>query len=352
MAGNRAQPADNTPGDEQVATGNINSDNKQSEGQATTHVKNDNESPDEDSTAIKEIEDSPAQKEQEEGQLKPDQILTHTFNDVKTLKVGEERQSKSVIFVSNLPWTISIQRVKQPEGKTSLGFYVSCNKGDKSTWSCEAVVEQRLLPVLKDMRVKAKRGSIDVYRRASSEMGYPNFLDWDDLVDVNKGYMSSDGKATFQISVDVKSVQQNSNDELSEPKQTLTHTFKNVNEMAIGENRMSKSVMYINEKPWKIIIMRLKQENDQTTLGLIASCNKDDKTDWSCHAQVEYRVLPVNSRMEVKSWTGGIDEYSKSNPNYGVPDIFTWNEAMNESSGFVSKRGDMTFQIVVETIRR
>ena len=47
MAGNRAQPADNTPGNEQVATGNINSNNKQSEGQTTTHVKNDNESPDE-----------------------------------------------------------------------------------------------------------------------------------------------------------------------------------------------------------------------------------------------------------------------------------------------------------------
>lgn len=286
----------------------------------------------------------------EEVEIKPEQILTHTFTNVGTLTVGQERQSDSVIFVSNLPWTISIQRVQQADGTTSLGFYVSCNKADKSDWSCEAVVEQRLLPVRKDVKVKAKRGSIDMYKTTTTDMGYPKFLDWDDLVDVRKGYISSDGSATFQIAVDVKSIKRNNPVDRRVPKQTLTHTFPQVKEMQIGENRASKSVMYINDRPWKIIIMRLKQENGESTLGLIASCNKDDKTDWSCEARVEYRVLPVKERLEVKSWTGNVDKYSRLNPNYGVPDIFMWKEAVDHESGFISDDGNMTFQIVVETV--
>lgn len=284
-----------------------------------------------------------------EVEIKPEQILTHTFANVDTLKVGQERQSDSVIFVSNLPWTISIQRVQQTEGETSLGFYVSCNKGDKTDWSCEAVVEQRLLPVRKDIKIKAKRGCIDMYKTITTDMGYPKFLDWNDLIDVSKGYISNDGSVTFQITVDVKSVSRSDAVQSRVPKQTLTHTFTKVKEMQVGQNRASKSVMYINDRPWKIIIMRLKQENGESTLGLIASCNKDDKSDWNCEARVEYRVLPVKKNLEVKSWTGGIDKYSRLNPNYGVPDIFMWNEAVDNESGFISDEGSMTFQIIVET---
>ena len=280
--------------------------------------------------------------------VQPEQILTHTFENVINLKVGEERHSGSVIFVKDLPWSMSIQRVKQVDDKTSLGFFVSCNKTDKTDWSCEAVVEQRLLPVIKDIRIKAKRGSIDVYKTSATDMGYPNFIDWDDVSDSSTGYMGKNGEMTFQIVVDVKSVHRNNPISDRIPKQTLTHTFPNVPSLEVDENRCSKSVMYVNELPWKIIIMRLKQQNGQTTLGLIASCNKDDKSNWSCKARVEYRLLPVRNGVEVKTWTGGIDQYNKLNPNYGVPDIFVWEDAVDVNTGFISEQGDMTFQIVVD----
>ena len=108
--------------------------------------------------------------------------------------------SETTTYAVGVPWKILVKRVKQPNNKRSLGFYLCCNKDDESEWSCFANARKyRIMSVKTGVDIKEQELGKHEYNNKQHTRGPSFFMDWDEAVNPDTGYITSDNKMTFQV---------------------------------------------------------------------------------------------------------------------------------------------------------
>lgn len=117
----------------------------------------------------------------------------YTINNFSSLK---GRALSPACYIRNLPWQILVMQKDAPSRENqhskSLGFFVQCNNGSKSTsWSCFASAELRL--------ISHKPGAEPLLRKCQNlnyskekDWGFSYFISWEDLLDPKQGYLKDD----------------------------------------------------------------------------------------------------------------------------------------------------------------
>ena len=135
----------------------------------------------------------------------PKHTLTHMFGDIRNMHNGAEQISESTMYIHGAPWKLCIARKHH-----SLAIYVYCDFDDGSDWTCKAFVECRLLPTKAENEAKTESFTHE-YNAKHKGYGCRNFIDWKDLINIEKGYISDEGSISCQIVVDAKHVQRTNN---------------------------------------------------------------------------------------------------------------------------------------------
>lgn len=105
-------------------------------------------------------------------------------------------------YIRGLPWKILIMprtHADRTPGIKSLGYFLQCNaENDSSAWSCHGSAELRILPAKETGEMLEKK--IDhVFYCKENDWGFSNFISWSDLINPEKGYITSDKKVTFEV---------------------------------------------------------------------------------------------------------------------------------------------------------
>ena len=101
---------------------------------------------------------------------------------------------------AGVPWKILVERVRHPNNKNSLGFYLCCNKDDQSEWSCNVKARKyRIMSVKTGVGNKEEERGEREFNNKSNSWGLASFLDWDKALNPDTGYITPDNKMTFQI---------------------------------------------------------------------------------------------------------------------------------------------------------
>ena len=322
---------------------------------------------------------------------KPEHVLIHTFNNVRDCKPGFFTHSNSELFLNHHPWQISIGKCRL--GK-HMGVYASCNKNDKSNWSCEAVVTIKIIPVKQGVEPIVEKLGRRVYTQgACSTLGNEKFLLWDKAFEVNNGFVTNDGQITLQMSVIITqpltrtccSSSYNINPcnaagELSskitsletgpiakKQKQflqdghILTHTFRNVRDFQTNDYHYSDSKLVIDCIPWQLLVIK-KTCWGTPFLGCFAACRLADNTDWSFEAEVDLKMLPVQHHrcpnqhskkcveksVKLKAYKLKPCVYARQgNTSWGIPEFLSWNEMIDVNNGYITCDGNITMQLSV-----
>lgn len=147
----------------------------------------------------------------------PSFYLINTFLDQTTEKTirlnicNVQHFSKKVFTpfttICNIPWRLSAKTEcsKRTNEKKFFSVYVDCNPESESClWSCSANVTIRIrstIPSESDI-VKCFDNN---FNYTSNNWGFPGFVEWDTLVDCNKGYVT-DGKLVLEATIKIKSI--------------------------------------------------------------------------------------------------------------------------------------------------
>lgn len=109
--------------------------------------------------------------------------------------------------IANLPWRLAAKTEcsKRTNNVKFFSVYIDCNPDSESTlWSCEAVVEFRLLsqaPLRQDSGAHSpdspsppffSRQFTNKFNYTSNNWGFPSFMEWSEVINENKGYIRSD----------------------------------------------------------------------------------------------------------------------------------------------------------------
>ena len=175
--------------------------------------------------------------------------------------------------------------------------------------------------------------------------GYASFINWNTLTDVDKGYMSENGDITCQIIVNTGPVKRAPVEKLRFPKAAFTHMYSDVGDMTVGTTKFSKTIMYLHDFPWK-----MKIERKGTSLAFYVYCNDGDKSEWSCKANIECKLLPMKEGVNAISKTFTYEFGNKSKyPGYGFHEFIDWNDLVDINKGYISENSEIICQAVVNS---
>jgi len=261
----------------------------------------------------------------------PEHTLTHTFGDIRNMKVDVPRYSSSTMEVRGIPWKIGIQRFDD-----SFTVFADCNSGDVGEWSCQATFTVKLIP----MKIGVKEitySSTNDFKNTVFSRGFPlKTVLWSDVIDIKKGYMNANGEITCQITVDMGEF-------IREDKKEIPHTlteYFNIKDLKEG-NKDGNSIKQIHGIEWKISITK-----SDGSLGMYASCHEKGDNKWSCKAAREFRLLPqidgVGSVIDI----GAEKEYNNTDNSWGV-DIISLSDVMDINKGYLNGSGEICCRVKV-----
>ncbi|PAV90569.1 hypothetical protein WR25_13249 [Diploscapter pachys] len=124
-------------------------------------------------------------------------------------KVGElnKKTTSSFHLIANLPWRLAAKTEcsKRTSQVKFFSVYIDCNPESESTlWSCEAIVEFRLLSQRAD-QPHFSREFTNRFNFNSNNWGFPSFMEWTDLLNPDRGYIRSD-KIMIEANITVQRV--------------------------------------------------------------------------------------------------------------------------------------------------
>lgn len=96
--------------------------------------------------------------------------------------------------IANLPWRLAAKTecTKRTSHVKFFSVYIDCNPESESTlWSCDAIVEFRLLSQRPDVP-HFSRQFTNKFNFNSNNWGFPSFMEWGDILNVDKGYVKAD----------------------------------------------------------------------------------------------------------------------------------------------------------------
>ncbi|XP_066292940.1 tripartite motif-containing protein 2-like isoform X1 [Branchiostoma lanceolatum] len=105
-----------------------------------------------------------------------------------------ERKFSPAVFIHNMPWKLCMQPyyfsfAQQPI--KNLAVYLYCVAGSRSSWSCHASAELRLIPVLRGVETIRRRLEHTFCTKYRS-CGFMHFMSWRDVCNPQKGYIKDD----------------------------------------------------------------------------------------------------------------------------------------------------------------
>lgn len=157
------------------------------------------------SSQISEVEDSKMDEAEDEddefGFYRSEATFSYTVEDVHKLN---DSVTSPPTWVRGLPWKILVMPRPGHDrtGATkNLGYFLQCNAdNDQTSWSCHGSAELRILPAKEGVEMLEKK--IDhVFYCKENDWGFSTFLNWNDAMSPEKGYISADKKMTFEVHV-------------------------------------------------------------------------------------------------------------------------------------------------------
>jgi len=133
----------------------------------------------------------------------------------------------------------------------------------------------------------------------------------------------------------------------------LTHTFRNIKALENGEKVFSQTAKFVQDVPWEVSVVKNSMGADEeggynrTCWTIFAHCNRKDKSEWSCDAIVNFRMIPVMEGRHIQEHKLKKRTFSNKANNVGIQHFHDWNEAMD--SGYITDEGEMTIQVVIQS---
>ncbi|VDN28999.1 unnamed protein product [Gongylonema pulchrum] len=96
--------------------------------------------------------------------------------------------------IANLPWRLAAKTecTKRTSNVKFFSVYIDCNPDSESTlWSCDAVVEFRLISQKPDVADFCRQFT-NKFNYNSNNWGFPSFMEWSEILNVDKGYIRGD----------------------------------------------------------------------------------------------------------------------------------------------------------------
>ncbi|KAJ1363595.1 BTB and MATH domain-containing protein 38 [Parelaphostrongylus tenuis] len=114
--------------------------------------------------------------------------------NIPNLSSLRAKVNTSFHHIANLPWRLAAKTecTKRTSNVKFFSVYIDCNPESESTlWSCDAVVEFRLLSQRPDVP-HFSRQFTNKFNFNSNNWGFPSFMEWGDILNVDKGYVKGD----------------------------------------------------------------------------------------------------------------------------------------------------------------
>uniref|UniRef100_A0A7I4KG41 Bm4276 n=1 Tax=Brugia malayi TaxID=6279 RepID=A0A7I4KG41_BRUMA len=110
--------------------------------------------------------------------------------------MGALRQKVTTSFhtIANLPWRLAAKTecTKRTSNVKFFSVYIDCNPESESTlWSCDAIVEFRLISQKADTP-NFSRQFTNKFNYNSNNWGFPSFMEWSEILNVDKGFIRGD----------------------------------------------------------------------------------------------------------------------------------------------------------------
>ncbi|KAL3997457.1 BTB/POZ domain family protein [Acanthocheilonema viteae] len=131
----------------------------------------------------------------------PDDVIRHDSKTEGSIKLnisnmGALRQKVTTSFhtIANLPWRLAAKTecTKRTSNVKFFSVYIDCNPESESTlWSCDAIVEFRLISQKADTP-NFSRQFTNKFNYNSNNWGFPSFMEWSEILNVDKGFIRGD----------------------------------------------------------------------------------------------------------------------------------------------------------------
>ncbi|XP_078664191.1 uncharacterized protein LOC144907250 [Branchiostoma floridae x Branchiostoma belcheri] len=282
----------------------------------------------------------------EEMEDEPQTEATVRFTVENFSKITERKFSHAV-FIQNLPWKIlampSDDSNAQPPNK-NLQVYLHCDAESKSLWSCHASAELRLIPQKTGVQMFTQKVDRIFYNNERS--WGKNFMPWLEVCDPQKGYIKDDKiileayvKADAPRGMQEITLGNIFGEEMQEKiepqaEATIRFAVENFSEIMVWQY---SNPVFIRNLPWRIMTMPEDDPNSQPpnkkTLGVYLKCDANSSSFWSCHASVEFRLIPQKEGVNIHKRV--LQHVFYKNNNWGYPKFMPWHEVCDPQKGYI-----------------
>lgn len=114
--------------------------------------------------------------------------------NISNLGALRQKVTTSFHMIANLPWRLAAKTecTKRTSNVKFFSVYIDCNPESESTlWSCDAVVEFRLISQKADVP-NFSRQFANKFNYNSNNWGFPSFMEWSEILNVDRGYIRGD----------------------------------------------------------------------------------------------------------------------------------------------------------------
>lgn len=246
------------------------------------------------------------------------------------------------VFMFEIPWQFQVTKNQE---ENSLGIFLQCLKeGDSSNWAVPGCFATYLLSS------KAKASPLEnhtapfVFNPTSISFGLPAFIQWDDLLNAEHGYVKND---TIRLKIEMtignpdypdRATLQFESQDTSRNRDSLAKfrlTVENV------ENLMAVHSKTFNLKhlPWGFTVYKEKEYS----LGIVLEA-KNARWKNPCEMTMSVKLLSTKSDIE-KSCT----QHFKEPATTEIEDVVEWDDLLDPEKGFVNDNS-ITLEVQVEAV--
>lgn len=125
------------------------------------------------------------------GDLKVEGNIKLVISNLSQLR---HKVTTSYHTIANLPWRLAAktESSKRTNNVKYFSVYIDCNPESESTlWCCEAIVQFKLHSQSDDVTDFTRQFS-NKFNFNSNNWGFPSFIEWNDILSIEKGYIKND----------------------------------------------------------------------------------------------------------------------------------------------------------------
>ncbi|CEF66454.1 BTB/POZ-like domain and MATH domain and TRAF-like domain and BTB/POZ fold domain and BTB/POZ domain-containing protein [Strongyloides ratti] len=174
--------------------------------------------------------------------IQKDQVTERTIRlNINNISYFSKKVFTPFAKICNIPWrlTAKTECSKRTNEKKFFSAYIECNPDSESClWSCSANVTLRILSTNPNDPHIVK-SFYNNFNYTSNNWGFPGLVEWDKLIDSNKGYTTGD-KLVLEATISVKNItgiKQVKTYDFTQTQNLTSDTFMNVDGINIKVNK-------------------------------------------------------------------------------------------------------------------